>query len=341
MKKYQTVCFLSARNLGDAVIHASALRQIQSNGFLDDIVVWTKPKYQAIFEANIECRFEISPFPMGTAQEFGVRDFAKFLLSVYRLREIRFDLAFDLIGDFREKICLDLLSAKSVRQISWNREHPFVQGIRLWPSILSHTHQSTCLSENLYDAYDEFLRLLFGIHHAYGQKIKLRATGNLIGIHPFASQDCKHWQDEKWVALAEQIIQAGFNLVVFGAPGDESKIASIFGSLKGEVTVFCEAFSALRRRVSDLNIMIGLDSFGVHLANSVGVRSIVINVCNHPKLWLPPLGVNVANGAGCRFYPCFNKPKCLNTEFQYRCSRDVSVDMVWHKVNEMLRCRRV
>jgi ADP-heptose:LPS heptosyltransferase len=101
--------------------------------------------------------------------------------------------------------------------------------------------------------------------------------------------------------------------------GDQaSAVHSATGSL--------ESFA---KEVAGLDILVGLDSFAVHMAWRQGVRSVLINAGNPPELWsVPSGGRTLASSGGCPLYPCFNVPGCTGTEREYACVKSVTVRQV-------------
>ena len=54
------LCFVSARNLGDAVFHAEFLKTLVSAGYADRVVVWTFPAARFLFEPIDRCEVVVS-----------------------------------------------------------------------------------------------------------------------------------------------------------------------------------------------------------------------------------------------------------------------------------------
>ena len=72
------------------------------------------------------------------------------------------------------------------------------------------------------------------------------------------------------------------------------------------------------------NLLIGLDSFAIHFADSIGIKTITIVGSNLPELWCPPLGVSITSpNSICEYKPCFNKPKCISMNFEFDCIKQI------------------
>ena len=92
--------------------------------------------------------------------------------------------------------------------------------------------------------------------------------------------------------------------------------------------------------VSRLDLMIGLDSFSVHLAQRAGVSSIMINAGSPPELWRVPSGITLAASGGCRSYPCYNVAPCRGTKYENACVRAIAEADVMAAVQRLQRGHR-
>jgi ADP-heptose:LPS heptosyltransferase len=105
-----------------------------------------------------------------------------------------------------------------------------------------------------------------------------------IGISPFAQHDPKVYPLDKMEIVIENLSNAGHQLFIFGG-GDEEKIVAEewerrfqnVNSLIGKVSLKEEL--AL---ISHLNVMLSMDSAGMHLASLMGVEVVSIWGATHP-----------------------------------------------------------
>ena len=115
---------------------------------------------------------------------------------------------------------------------------------------------------------------------------------------------------------------------MFGAPSDRERIDHIFEPVLEQIEVVTIGFHSFLAAVSALDLIVGLDSLGVHAADRAGVSSVMLSGSNDPRMWAPPLSVSVGQSGGCRFYPCYNRPRCVDHADRYSCIRSVQVDQV-------------
>ena len=182
---------------------------------------------------------------------------------------------------------------------------------------------------NVYVAYQQFIDFLAP---AAGQQAAQTTGGGAaptkVGLHPFASQTCKLWPAERWQQLVAELLQRGCQLTAYGAPAERAALQTIFGPHAARMRLVTGSLPAFAEDLKQLDLLIGLDSFSVHMAHRQGVRSIMLNAGNPPTLWGPPDGVVLANSGGCTAYPCYNKPQCQGTAHEFACVKSVIVDDV-------------
>lgn len=319
------VSLIVARNLGDAVIQSAFLRKLVSSGYAERYVAWVRPQVAFLFNDIPGCEVVCSQFPVGTAKNFGWKNFGIFLKQAWRLRGMRPSVTMDLIGDFRERFFARLLGAPKHVHIGWAAGHPFNEIIRnpLGRGAPAFDVPASC--PNIYLAYGMFLgHLIEGRDNSILSHVR-PATGSVlkIGLHPFASQRCKLWPDEDWLALATQLLKDGHEITLFGAGAERAALERIFAPVLSRVTVFTQSLADFTHKVSSLDLFIGLDSFGVHMGQRQGVKNILINAGNNPAVWTPPSTLLLAHSGGCKYYPCNNVPQCEGTDAEYVCIRSV------------------
>lgn len=324
-KMEKLVCLIVARNLGDAVIQSAFLKKLATNGYAKNYVAWVRPQVAFLFNDIPGCQVVCSQFPVGTAKNFGLKNALAFLKAAWRIRQMRPSVTMDLIGDFRERFFALLLGAPKHQYIGWAEGHPFNLIIRNPLGRGQPAFDVPAATPNIYLSYGLFLEHLTGGREssilAHAQPVQADRLN--IGLHPFASQQCKLWPDKNWLALATHLLDDGHGVTVFGAGAEKVALEKIFAPVLSRVTVFTKSLADFTEKVSELDLFIGLDSFGVHMGQRQGVRNILINAGNNPEVWTPPSTVLLAHSGGCQYYPCNNVPKCEGTAAEYICIRSV------------------
>jgi heptosyltransferase-3 len=331
MKPEPLACLIASRNLGDIVIWSSVLRELAAARYAERFVVWTRPQMAWMFEDVPNCEVVCSSFPVGTRKEFGARAALQFLRVAARIRVLEPSVFFDFVGDFRERWFARLAGSRRHLQIGWEAGHPYTRLIRN-PFGRGHPLVTVPTSvPNVYAAYELMVAALAGRADA-SRRTKLRdrsqpvhhASRYRVGLHPFASQPCKLWTDVNWASVARELLGRGFEVLAFSAPGERESLRGVFAGLEDRVSLVTGTLSEFAATIATLDVMVGLDSFSVHMAHRQGVPSITINAGAPAELWAIPSGRILAESGGCSHYPCYNVAPCRGTSYQNACVNAVT-----------------
>lgn len=338
--RVSTLCFLSARNLGDAVIHADFLKVLAASAYAARYVVWTFPAAAFLFADIPSCHVVVSNFPIGaTLKPFLRGRVWSFLRAIAAIRRMQPTETLELVSDVRERTICQLLGARRNLSAAWSPGHLFRRHNRMGafkPSKLVTIPASTT---NLYASFDLVLDALLGSAHRplnQGTDIQTvlarsRAGHPLrIGIHPFASSACKLWPDAHWHELLQGLRRdhPDARLILFGAPADREQLERMRSAAGVVDEIFTASLPEFKRRMEGIDLLVGLDSFSVHLARSQGAATIVLVGPNDPRLFTPPGGVAITHPGRCPHQPCGGKPRCEGTPYQYACMHDISPEQV-------------
>jgi heptosyltransferase-3 len=226
--------------------------------------------------------------------------------------------------------------------IGWAAGHPFARIIRNPFGRGSPTLTIPKGTINVYSAYQLMLETLAPCREPTGNSVGAQAgrgaAGALrIGLHPFASQECKLWPAENWRQLIAGLMQERAEIWAFGAPSDRQALIRLLGNAAEHVRVVTESVESFATQLGKVDVLVGLDSFAVHLARREGVRSIMINAGNPPEFWSVPDAAVLASSGGCSHYPCFNVPRCKGSAGEYACVKSISVAQVLQSVKAAVK----
>lgn len=323
------ICFIAGRNLGDAVILSRYIKKLSSYRALD-ILVWSTIVNAKIFESIPNVSVYKSYFPIANKSFFYTpHKIFNFIFNVFNLRKEKIDISMDITGDFREIFLSNLIGSAQHYAPKWPDGHPFKNIIRLSNLFTCHYINIPPKLINIYKAVDFMFSNLFkqlGITTDDEHPIATRIPKHIIGapikiaIHPFASQKCKIWNSTHWNELVRILLSNNYLIYVVCSPNELHFAKNIFKSFSKEVNFISEQLNFLSFKLSSFNLLIGLDSFAIHFADSIGIKTITIVGSNPPELWCPPLGVSITTpNTICAFKPCFNNPKCISKNFEFNC----------------------
>lgn len=164
-----------------------------------------------------------------------------------------------------------------------------------------------------------------------------------IGIAPFARHPQKQWPLEKMRVLMKQITeQKEIGVLLFGGP-EEAAMAEALAQGNDHVHNLAGKLNLVKEMeiIKQLNVMITMDSFNMHLAGMLGVKVISIWGATHPHAGFGPLGENEKfivqipqKNLPCRPCSVFGNRSCWRGDFA--CMQQIEPEMVLKKVDEIL-----
>lgn len=327
-------CLIAGRNLGDIVVLSGFLRRLAARNYAKRYLVWTRPELAFLFSDIPDCAVICSQFPVGTAKRFDLRAALIFFKTALAIRTRRPSITLDLVGDIRERLFARLVGSPRHIHIGWERDHPHNRLIRN-PFGPGRPVVSIPVSiPGVYAAYQRMLDLL--APESKGEEAdppdalrKVACTVALrVGIHPFASQPSKLWPIINWQFVIRELLSRGAELTVFCAPTEIEKSRFLLAEFGTRVPIFSGTIPEFARAITSLDVVVGLDSFAVHMAHRQGVRSIAINAGTPIELWAVPGGRTLGGSGGCAHYPCYNVAPCQTTPYEYACVKSVSPKQV-------------
>jgi heptosyltransferase III len=339
-QKNQLSCFISARNLGDAVMHACFLKKYIDVNPAQTTLVWTFPQARFLFENLPNCQIVCSDFPMGA----GMKSFLKggwkgFLSAFWKIFKARPKIVMELVSDYRERFISFCLMPSQRIYIHWERGHPFRQHAYIPPwsgrasmSIAAHDGSIYAAYNRLFQTLTQSNAVVFTAQNTSQRASSKRQT---VGLHPFASAPFKLWPMQRWSALVEALTAQAYDVVIFGAPSDMPELQTLAAVSPGQVEIFAKPLAAFMQRVASLDALVGLDSFSVHMASSLGVPTVLLNGPNDPRVFSPLASLVVSRPGGCAVQPCFGRPSCVGASHEYVCMQSIETHQVMHQIDQI------
>jgi len=152
-----------------------------------------------------------------------------------------------------------------------------------------------------------------------------------IAIAPWASNDSKSWDFDKYYALMELLSKHYMvDFVIFGMARDKEKSefeeANIY-DLRGKTTL-AEMTEVLRR----VDLFIGGCSAPLHIAAAVGVPSIALYGATSPKHWAPAKAKVLYHQVACS--PCDQAG--ANCNGTYQCMQQITVAEMYNVCEKII-----
>ncbi|HEY6191519.1 MAG TPA: glycosyltransferase family 9 protein [Bacteroidota bacterium] len=162
---------------------------------------------------------------------------------------------------------------------------------------------------------------------------------HVVALFPGAGLSMRHWQPDKYAAVADRLISEEHMSIVFvGGVQDEAVVAQVMKSMKGPSTSLVGKTS-LRELAAVLwraSLYIGSETSGMHISATVGTPLVAIYGGGHFSRF-NPAGDNVSlvyNMMDCYYCHWI----CIYDDF--RCVKDIKVDQVYDSSKEVVRRTR-
>jgi lipopolysaccharide heptosyltransferase II len=160
----------------------------------------------------------------------------------------------------------------------------------------------------------------------------LRAAGvrmerPLFGLHPGGLYgEAKHWGDERYGALADRLLAAGYSVVLLTSPSERMQAEAIAAARPGVAMIGQDGdVLQLAAAISHCSIVVTNDSGPLHLATALAVPSVSIFGPTDPaRTVIPGASRVLRRNLACQ--PCYARECPLR---DHRCMTEISVDDVY------------
>jgi ADP-heptose:LPS heptosyltransferase len=160
---------------------------------------------------------------------------------------------------------------------------------------------------------------------------------NTITLNVGASTIYKRWPNERWISLGNALLREGFNVALTAGPNearDAEEIASGLGHRDGLVNLAGKTSQSELALVFKRSLLvISGDTGPLHLAVSVGTRTIALFGPTDPSLTGPYGSGNQVIWKHIDCSPCFRHPTCNG---RVDCLRAIDSDEVISVARQML-----
>lgn len=278
------ILVLESHLIGDIVMAVPALRALRAHFHSSSIALVAGPwgkhllQEQGLVDEFIDIRFPWATY------DYSYANLKAMVSTLFALRRSEWDLGIDLRGDIRNIVFLYLTKAK--RRASYG----FTGGEYLLSDVINDApHLKHVVEYNLHlvDQLGCEVKSRTPSLHVTDEQVEwarglLRLTNSgvspaIIGIHPGASKPLRHWKEERFAELADKFLAEGRNRVLlFQGPEDKEIVAKIADLMKNKPLLVQQPLEHLPAIFRCCSVFIGLDSGAVHIADAVGVPTVVL-----------------------------------------------------------------
>lgn len=268
------ILFLEFRGLGDSIIKSSFIARIKNDNVIIDVLAY--PSCAGIFRLNKRVRnVYMCEYPR---HDMNISNLAKSIKNIRIIQKEKYDLCVDTSADFRERIIGKICSAKQFISVERNGMSFGRTGLRCL------TNQTIRISINEKNIYQQF-ELIFdklGLNLTKPNNIAIQQGKKCVGVHPFASLKSNMCNWSVWQALITEILSNNINVILFCSPKEKEILKNKMGNVIGnpQVSIISGKLNEFLNNVKLVDLMIGVDSFSLHAAYYMGIRSIMLCTSN-------------------------------------------------------------
>lgn len=160
---------------------------------------------------------------------------------------------------------------------------------------------------------------------------------SMIGVAPFAQHKGKIYPQDKMERVVELLSQRGAQVLLFGGKGERSILEAWSQKYPNVESVAGRySFEEELERISQLDVMLSMDSANMHFASCKGVRVVSVWGATHPAAGFYGYGQNLDDAVQldlpCRPCSMFGKKPCRYGD--YRCLNGISPERIVERVLE-------
>jgi heptosyltransferase I len=115
-----------------------------------------------------------------------------------------------------------------------------------------------------------------------------------------ASKDDKKWPAAHWIAVARELVERGFHVVVpWGSQAEHDEGAAIVNEVKGAYLLPKLSVTEIAQAIAAADFVIGVDTGFVHLAHALNKRTVMIFIATSRELFennTPYRSVSIGDG---------------------------------------------
>jgi len=161
-----------------------------------------------------------------------------------------------------------------------------------------------------------------------------------IGVSPFAQHSQKVYPLDKMGNVLTTLAAEGHRIFVFGGGQEEQKIAENWAMSIENITSVIGRLNLSEELslISNLDVMLSMDSSGMHLASLKGIPVVSVWGATHPNAGFLGYGQNLANcvqvDLACRPCSVYGNKSCYRGDFA--CMNQLSESRIIQKISEVI-----
>lgn len=342
MSSDQKILVLRFSAMGDVAMVAPILKEFRANYPDKHLVIVSRNLFKPFFDG-------ISNVTFHPIDPKGKHNGLKGLYALYKeLKRYNITAVADLHDNLRSKVIrnLFLLSGVKIRHIDKGRQEkkqltsfpnkilkPLKTTLQRYVDVFNHLGYPFQLQNTLQ-------RDSLEVNAEISQYLDAPKTQKWIGVSPFAQHTQKVYPLDKMEIVLLKLAFQGYKVYVFGGGTHEQEIAEQWEqkhknivSLVGKMQLDNEL-----KFISHLDLMISMDSSGMHLASLKGIPVVSIWGATHPNAGFLGYGQSLSDvvqvDLECRPCSVYGNKSCFRGDMA--CMHLITEDVIVNKINQKL-----
>ncbi|HCN83372.1 MAG TPA: heptosyltransferase [Sphingobacteriaceae bacterium] len=328
--------------MGDVAMTAPVIHEFRQNYPDVPLIVVSRHLYEPFFEGISGLTFH--PFyPKG--EHKGLKGIWKLYkeLNAYPINRVA-----DLHDSLRSKLLRNLFSLRGIKVRSIDKGRPEKAKLtRIVNKVLVPLKRTT-------ERYADVFRALgfpFELKNILAREapkvskdqnpiLNYEKTQKWIGVSPFAQHAQKIYPFDKTETVVLQLAEQNYKLFIFGGTEDEKRIAESWEQKHKNVVSLVNKtdLEGELNFISRLDLMISMDSLGMHLASLKGIPVVSVWGATHPFAGFLGYGQDIKDAVqmdlGCRPCSIYGNKQCFRGDFA--CMNYLPENLIIDKVIEKL-----
>ncbi len=215
-------------------------------------------------------------------------DFKAIAASIAELRAYRYDVVVDIHGVYKSAIIAFL--TRSVRRLGYHAKNLGERGAAFaYTGRFAPRHDVNAwhgMRETVGDAlgYSVDGPAVYNLRIPRpAQEIVEAGSAPIALLFHAASKDDKKWPISHWVAVATELVQRGFHIVLpWGSQGERAEAQQIAEQVPSAEVLPKLSVTEIAQWVDASAFVMGVDTGFVHLAHALGKRTVMIFIATSP-----------------------------------------------------------
>ena len=318
MQRNKSILVIRLSAIGDVAMSVHAVKALRKAYPDYRITVCTRERLAGFFNGIPDLDFMFFP---------AKANFIDLLRFIGQARKKKFGYVADIQNNLRTGIMRFFLKLSGCKVAAYNQ-----MTIEKWRVKRRFKKHLQPLRNNVLRFCDVFAKLGFPVEEPVVEKKKLPLpeafdcpkNGNWIGIAPFSRKDKKIYPLNMMAEVVGMLSQKAEKVFIFSGPGKEKQYAdSLSAKYPNVIPVFGKTdFCGETALISNLDILITMDSATMHMASLTGANFLCIWGGTHPATGYSAWGANwkenyIQINLPCR--PCSNYGEGRCRYKDYRC----------------------